>query len=829
MNDSTALSLQSSEETVQNVESGSLSLENLNLPENSIVIKQDGKLIVRKKLSKDERSNPNTKYGCVLGYIIYGRYVPKEEYSQKINFEHSPKVSYAAIMLALLCTLQTFFLLATKFPLKMAKQIYVLAIILFLYKNPPQRDIKRHYEESYLSVVFPNTPLSKNKISELYKSIAMRIDACKEYNEAVLAAIQGGGILYNDGTAVHYSSNNCFLSKTGFKSKDPKDRVVNIINTFAPDVDEMLSSVHPGSYSDISVYKAHLTACGLYNGIVFGDSAFAASTVEQLKSEDPRFSELSYIGLLKSNDTRIKDNNLIEYKGSFNSPRGEVLYGKKYDEKSGKYYYTFKNLDIASKNEKNFSKTHRDDPNFDDIYNNKRDKFGVIILESPIDFAPEVLYDIVIHRWTIETLFFQEKNFLNFDCIRVQGYREVIGQDFVRSISTSIFLKVRSYVKSLGLLANSTFSNIIERLKSVWRSISDVEREKVKNDIQWAIKDEGKPITGDDSWSYLLKKDMSLLETLKISKPDPNVNNDVKNQKDDDAKTKTMSKKNNKKNQNIFDILNQKMEELSNIVTNITDTVLKKWSSTLAKENKAETLDDHPAEKKSRGRHPGTLNKKTYQCIGLVKKICESLKNIRKEMAALNGYIKELSELLAPRKKDSDNEQNKNSGEISIKNDSVRKESDQVQTKDSEDNSVKSDSDTQTLTDSNIDDLKNSKVGNDKANDDSREVSSDQGGTHQDPKDQKNPKKSVKGASKQSKDEGEANSLIEAASADSGAGTNQPSAEDKANGKPRRSDYGGRHEYPKKRKSRKKLVKEASQQSKDEGEANSLLKYACGD
>ena len=37
------------------------------------------------------------------------------------------------------------------------------------------------------------------------------------------------------------------------------------------------------------------------------------------------------------------------------------------------------------------------------------------------------------------------------------------------------------------------------------------------------------------------------------------------------------------------------MKELSNIVTNITDTMLKKWPSTLAKENKAETLDDNPA------------------------------------------------------------------------------------------------------------------------------------------------------------------------------------------------------------------------------------------
>ena len=35
------------------------------------------------------------------------------------------------------------------------------------------------------------------------------------------------------------------------------------------------------------------------------------------------------------------------------------------------------------------------------------------------------------------------------------------------------------------------------------------------------------------------------------------------------------------------------MKELSNIVTNITDTILKKWPSTLAKENKAETLDDN--------------------------------------------------------------------------------------------------------------------------------------------------------------------------------------------------------------------------------------------
>ena len=57
-------------------------IRNVERPDNTVVVKCKSCYEVRTKIPFNERTNKNTKYGDVVGYIESGRFVPKQDKPQ---------------------------------------------------------------------------------------------------------------------------------------------------------------------------------------------------------------------------------------------------------------------------------------------------------------------------------------------------------------------------------------------------------------------------------------------------------------------------------------------------------------------------------------------------------------------------------------------------------------------------------------------------------------------------------------------------------------------------------------------------------------------------
>ena len=622
-------------------------------PANTIVVKIGKLYAVRRILEASERQNKNTKYGEVIGYIINGAYVPKEKYYSKPDREHPFMACFAAIILILSIGLDILNLLLKIFPVVTAKQIFVVACLKILYPGVTERDMKRYYNNSYLSVLFPGVALSKNEVAALYKDIGLMYKERFEYKWKVLGCLIKSDVIFIDGSYRQFNSIRSFLSKYPIKKKFRGYFVINVIFAFIPGAKELLSSVYPGSYSDVSVFRSFLLDNKIYVGILIGDAAFIASVVQKLKEENAEFKDLSYIGIMRSNDQRIKEFDLLSFESAFESARGTVLCKKVKDENKNIYYYAYKNLKISYTQETIFARKAIEHPesvkDFKTSYNDEVQKFGVKIVETPLDCSPSEIYDLILERWTIETVFYKQEHDLGFNKTRVHDEFSVIGQDFVNSVSTSLYLKACEKIKKiqhLGLLVTSSYKGVIEYLKGIWRYVTDYERKKCADDVTWIL-NEGLPTSNKLDWPYATEKDFKVMEAFGISKPEVNDNNDEDGNK---SNTNGKSRSNIAHGSNKKNLKNKKSKELEQLVNN-SNQLKEAYNNLQESLNSLLKRDSHPNCKvngpesntnqdvKRAGRPKGSLNKKTIDRNNLVQEIIDDLNALHQKQEEIDKKI----------------------------------------------------------------------------------------------------------------------------------------------------------------------------------------------
>ena len=527
-------------------------------PNKTVVVKKGNRYVVRATIPSSSRKNKKTKYGRVIGYIENLQFIPIEEYYKDKTDIKPFQLSLGGVILFLSVALNVLPVLISIFGVEIAYQMFVIVALKILYPGVTESTASYHYKNSFLSVLFPNVNISKNKVSELFRYLGLKPELITEYKDKIISSIASSDIIYIDGSYKQYNSNRNFLSKTPIKKKFKGYEVINVITSYISSISELLASIYPGSFSDISVFAKYLLENKITCGILIGDSAFLPSIVKRIKEQyKDTFGDLQYIGCLRSNDKRIKELNLLEnnFDGAFESAKGNVYFKKIYNAVENTFLYVFKNLDIAYGQENLFliKEKKKESLNFKEDYDDVKDTFGIRIYESELDLDPKELYEIILERWIIEVIFHREKSDLELNCTRVHDPFSVIGVTFVDIFATSIYIKIVNKLESCGLTKSLSCKNIIRILNDAYHVVTDDEREKLGISLNYLL-EEGKPKSNDSGWVHTSQKAFQILEKLGLILPAD---------KEENTKAKT-KQKNSKKSNKAKD-----PDEQTNIIENI--------------------------------------------------------------------------------------------------------------------------------------------------------------------------------------------------------------------------------------------------------------------
>ena len=208
---------------------------------------------------------------------------------------------------------------------------------------------------------------------------------------------------------------------------------------------------------------------------------------------------------IKRNDTRIANNDMLNFEGVLTGLDDHVVY-KKAVIKGGRYLYAYKSSKKARAEEASYLARREKKDDFDpEKYGKKKELFGVIVFESDQDLDPQTAYTCYDDRWLLELVFNRYKSDECLDKTNVQGDFSVIGSEFINFISTVLTCRLIKKAREAGLLKEMSYGDLMDDLNSAWRMVD-------APDV---------PETGDKYWVHTLKTVFNELEALGLSKPIP--------------------------------------------------------------------------------------------------------------------------------------------------------------------------------------------------------------------------------------------------------------------------------------------------------------------
>ncbi len=454
----------------------------------------------RKGIQYVSGGNPQPKNGKVIGHIVDGVYVPKH---QAISDTAPDMLSYGAAAFVHSVSSN---LLSELLEIYSAKDAYTIMAIATLRVIKPEITASRmstHYRRTYVSKYYPGIAISPNSISTFYQMLGQAGQLRKAFYQLRANKVVQDHHVAIDGTLKQDSSSVNDLSAFSYKAKRKGCQEVSVLYAYDIEVMEPIcAEVFPGNSTDAASYRSFIRDNDLKRGIIVADKGFPPSSIKEELNERP---DLHFLTPIKRNDTRIANNNMLDFEGVLSGLNDHVVY-KKAAIKGGRYLYAYKSSKKARAEEASYLARREKKKDFaSEKYSKKQELFGVIVFESDQDLDPQTAYACYDDRWLLELVFNRYKSDECLDKTNVQGDFSVIGSEFINFISTVLTCRLIKKAREAGLLDEMSYGDLMDDLNSAWRMVDAPDD----------------PETGDKYWVHTLKIVFEELEALGLSKPIP--------------------------------------------------------------------------------------------------------------------------------------------------------------------------------------------------------------------------------------------------------------------------------------------------------------------
>lgn len=442
--------------------------------------------------------NPQPRNGRVIGHILDGLFVPVKE--QTANHD-SDMLSYGSSALVKSVTADIFSELLDVYP---AQDVYTIMSIATLRVIKPSITSKRmssHYHRTFVCKDYPGASISANSICALLQKIGKDGSKRKSFYQKRTNSVMKDHHIAIDGTLKQDTSKVNDLSAFSYKARIKGCQEVSVL--YAYDIEAMepiCAEVFPGNSIDASSYATFIRDNDIKKGILVADKGFPPERIEKELKNRPN---LHFLTPIKRNDVRILNNDMLIYEGVLDGIGKHVLY-KKCCIKGGRFLYAFKDSKKASLEEAAYLAKAEKNKQFDqEEYIKKKELFGVIVFESDLDLPPKTTYLCYDDRWLLELVFNRYKSDECLDKTNVQGDFSVIGSEFINFISTIATCRILRKARTVGLLKEMSYGDLMDDLSSAWR-MSDAP---------------DSPKSDDGYWVHTLKTVFEELEALELSTP----------------------------------------------------------------------------------------------------------------------------------------------------------------------------------------------------------------------------------------------------------------------------------------------------------------------
>ena len=444
-------------------------------PKNTIVkLSANNKYIVIERIGCKRINGKNIPInGKTIGYIIDGKYVPKQKQISVDDVEiktYAPTVLINQLNSDLLNDLQEVFAYED------ALKIYCMAILKVVYPDLNDSEISNEYSENFLSELYKNVALSKNTVSTFQEALGKNYSRVVEFMRKRILKVANHTIIVDGVLKTNNSKINNF-SEFSRKGRIKSSKDISLIFAYDDTLKEpVYQMVVPGNMLDLTSFSQFIAESQLKNGIIIADKGFKSNKeMKEFSLEEG----LHYLIPLKRSakklvDLKCYDNyELLPFKD-------KTILGKKINDK-GVYYYSFKDVEKTSLEEKCYLNNRRDKKDFNEKkYLSKKVKFGTIVYESDYDLTLEEAFKMYKTRWEIELIFKQYKNIIDLSKVKVHNDYSLLGKEFINFVSVIMTCRVRDKFEESGLFEKYSFKQILHYLKKSKKLFIDNEWKDLK-------------------------------------------------------------------------------------------------------------------------------------------------------------------------------------------------------------------------------------------------------------------------------------------------------------------------------------------------------------
>ncbi len=416
--------------------------------------------------------NPQPISGKVIGYIIDGKYCPREEPVQEraeAKPQRSPQPQYLTYGVPALLQPMSQDLLAqltavyglvdAESILAFASLEVMLKSISVLYQSADfEETLQTKYEESFFRVYYPNAKLSPRHISNLHKRIhadtrsrhvwnAVRLNTVKEREHLVI-------------------SKGYYTVRDPAYIDDPDSLLIQDIMVLYAYCLERLEpicfEIFPGKAPIGAAYRAFLLDNDIRQGILLTDLDFPSDNIQDLLQDRP---DLHFIYVLPDEDPRISSIQIPGEQDPALKCNLDIHYGKN-EMPDGHFLYVFQDLSEDDEEEDPFDffgfwTTSEGD---------EEDREAPpLVIESDLDVTPDELYDKLLSRMRMNRKL-QYHNTL--ECVAaprslMRPYH--FGSTFVDFLASILKDRIWQKAAAVKSLQDYSYSGIISELKLTYR------------------------------------------------------------------------------------------------------------------------------------------------------------------------------------------------------------------------------------------------------------------------------------------------------------------------------------------------------------------------
>ncbi len=358
-----------------------------------------------------------------------------------------------------------------------AKRIYTIAVLRAAYGDVKNRDLKLHYDTSFMSEIMPGIHLSEQAVSAFLQEIGQAYSLICTFMRNRVAGFAGKNIVV-DGMLKDYNSSEGYMSEFSRKARTKGSKDMSLMYAFSPETMEPIAAKpYPGNMLDQTAITNFVSEFKIEKGLLIGDKGFYN---QEFQDELDKKDGLSYLVPLKQNSTLIKRYDMDKPTELLSGYKDSTILYKKVKMSGGGFLYSFRDPKAACEQEVGYVQKEGKKNRFDsDKYTEKKSLFGLIVFKSKQDVDPLLVYLAYSQRWMIEILFNLYKNIMERDTVNVHTDYRVYATELINFISVIITTRVKNDIVKKGINKKLSY-------KQVFKYLSTYKKARVEQGGEWA-------------------------------------------------------------------------------------------------------------------------------------------------------------------------------------------------------------------------------------------------------------------------------------------------------------------------------------------------------